>query len=1001
MGFGGEAAPMGFDAPMAGGMDMGGPPMGFGDFGSGPSLMGPGNMPDFMTSGMFPNTPMGGPTPNPSLIMGNGPDSPMSSYNMAGPSQWDSPVTNPKVDFSPNSGSPDWLAPPTTIGNERGSSSPVEQKIIDAAKKYNVPPHEVLGIANIESSMGRDTRTSSAGAEGVMQITPGTAKYLGIDPKNMDQNIDGGVKYYSQLRQKYGDPVKAAAAYNAGPGRFDQVLSGASSLPQETQNYITKFQRAMGGPSSAGAALPPANTPFSGMASPPVPYGTTTLPPNFTPSGGSQGGGSNFLQAPASSAGRLTLPDRQSSVAPPSDIRVPTLQGYGAQPSYGAPPTGANFMRGQYGSAGSNLVTVDTSAGPLVAHQMAAPAFKGFVDDLKAAGAPISTLGAYNNRNIAGTNTLSQHAYGNAIDLNQIGRNSVSPEFRKWAQDNPGVIRDAQAKWGVVSGGDWRNPDFGHFEWSGKPTEAYNGASSFKVASADGGIPSVAQAKQAMSGMRPDSYYRNGNGTNFGVSRVELDPTLRPSQDVPARLGISRPRKMDGGLLNPVDSGMANPLAGLFGGIGQGQRPFAGWQPANPMMMALGLDLAFNGGKGMAGIVGNPQWQQMQLMQQGMAAQQDANRSNPMFGGGGDTPSAPSAPTAAPAAMPSAPPPPIQIAPQASPAVQNRPVMTAQAGPMESPQAGPSPQPPSAGNSAAEAKIVQAERWLNNPQNARARLANGNKFTPEQERVVKYIEDLRKQLDPTGAQKEAAASGFGVNVPGYEADKARQKGQAELGPQMEKEAFGKIVERVDKGYEGANAAADAIRSTNDLRTQLDSKSGIFTGQWADNKLAMAKVSSFFGKDLDPRVTNTETFKAVVGQQVASLVKNFGSGTSITNADRDYAEKMAAGDIKVDETSIRRVLDILEKGNRGKIDRHNSMVDRVAKGTPSGSNSILGQYRVDMPEGYTAPARAPAAVQGAPTGGGASTFQDGQTATNPQTGQKIIFKGGQWMPAQGL
>ena len=88
----------------------------------------------------------------------------------------------------------------------------------------------------------RANAVSHAGAQGVMQLMPGTAKDLGVknsfDP---EQNIEGGVKYLAQLERKYHDPKLAAMAYNWGPGNVDKwLMAGAdpSKLPKETQGYI-------------------------------------------------------------------------------------------------------------------------------------------------------------------------------------------------------------------------------------------------------------------------------------------------------------------------------------------------------------------------------------------------------------------------------------------------------------------------------------------------------------------------------------------------------------------------------------------------------------------------------------------------------------------------------------------------------------------------------------------------------------------------------------------
>jgi hypothetical protein len=115
----------------------------------------------------------------------------------------------------------------------------------EMADKYGVPRSHVRAIYENETASGKNVRSSSAGAQGHMQLMPGTAKEMGVaDIADPYQNIEGGVKYYAKMLKKFGDPVVAAAAYNAGPGNVSKY--GGVPPFAETKNYVRKFVKLVG-----------------------------------------------------------------------------------------------------------------------------------------------------------------------------------------------------------------------------------------------------------------------------------------------------------------------------------------------------------------------------------------------------------------------------------------------------------------------------------------------------------------------------------------------------------------------------------------------------------------------------------------------------------------------------------------------------------------------------------------------------------------------------------
>lgn len=108
----------------------------------------------------------------------------------------------------------------------------------EAATKSGLDANLIRAIAEVESGENPNA-VSSAGAMGVMQLMPGTAKSLGVEnPFDARENVLGGAQYLKTLAKRYGDLPRTLAAYNAGQGAVDR--HGGVPPYQETQNYIKK-----------------------------------------------------------------------------------------------------------------------------------------------------------------------------------------------------------------------------------------------------------------------------------------------------------------------------------------------------------------------------------------------------------------------------------------------------------------------------------------------------------------------------------------------------------------------------------------------------------------------------------------------------------------------------------------------------------------------------------------------------------------------------------------
>ncbi|WP_010239705.1 lytic transglycosylase domain-containing protein [Clostridium arbusti] len=119
----------------------------------------------------------------------------------------------------------------------------IDEAVDNASKKYGVDKKLVLAVIQQESSFNPSS-TSSAGAMGLMQLMPGTAKELGVsNAYDINQNVDGGTKYLKSLLDTFGDYKMAIAAYNAGPGAVKSSGENISKLPSETKDYVAKVSK--------------------------------------------------------------------------------------------------------------------------------------------------------------------------------------------------------------------------------------------------------------------------------------------------------------------------------------------------------------------------------------------------------------------------------------------------------------------------------------------------------------------------------------------------------------------------------------------------------------------------------------------------------------------------------------------------------------------------------------------------------------------------------------
>ena len=165
-----------------------------------------------------------------------------------------------------------------------------------------------------------------------------------------------------------------------------------------------------------------------------------------------------------------------------------------------------------------------------------------------------------------------------------------------------------------------------------------------------------------------------------------------------------------------------------------------------------------------------------------------------------------------------------------------------------------------------------------------------------------------------------------------------------------------------KGLMDSKAAAEdaaTILETNEVGRKLLS-SGAITGTGAGFFVGLNSALKQAGIDFGygDAAANTQAYAAAMGSNVGKLIKQFGAGTGLSDADRKYATQIAAGDISIDEKAIRRILDINDKASRNIINKHNKRVSGIKTNVP---------LTVDIPVGQPASPASPVAQ--IPTTGG--------------------------------
>lgn len=117
------------------------------------------------------------------------------------------------------------------------SAEDVKKNIIEQAKAMGVEPAIVLSIAKTESGFRQEAK-GAGGHVGVFQLSPATAKTMGFNPYDLDENIKAGITYYKNMYDMFGSMELAVAAYNSGPVAVKRCNN---TIPHHSRHFVNRI----------------------------------------------------------------------------------------------------------------------------------------------------------------------------------------------------------------------------------------------------------------------------------------------------------------------------------------------------------------------------------------------------------------------------------------------------------------------------------------------------------------------------------------------------------------------------------------------------------------------------------------------------------------------------------------------------------------------------------------------------------------------------------------
>lgn len=158
--------------------------------------------------------------------------------------------------------------------------------------------------------------------------------------------------------------------------------------------------------------------------------------------------------------------------------------------------------------------------------------------------------------------------------------------------------------------------------------------------------------------------------------------------------------------------------------------------------------------------------------------------------------------------------------------------------------------------------------------------------------------------------------------------------------------YGRINEKRAESLEAQQLkledTAIALKNLSESEKMLND--AIISGFGADWRLSFAKAANLVGANNEELIANTEAYMNSMGRQTAEIIKAFGSGTGLSDADREYAQGIAGGSIKISPKAMKKLINMAKKGYMNKLEVHNKKAKVFHDADTQGQ--LMGSYMVD-------------------------------------------------------